>query len=174
MRDGREVVLVTTGGGATRVGAALDGIGSVRTLRLSRDGSRVAVVAGVAGAERLYVGVVIRVNESARIERLKPLDVGELGVSDASWLDALTLVTLVRAGQQDGGLYTVGIDGAATSRLVSRSKLPGPPAAVAAASTLPLLTVAAGTLWQTAPAVDDSWTPFSSRAGADSAPAYPG
>jgi hypothetical protein len=174
VRDGREVVLVTTGGGATRVGAALDGIGSVRTLRLSRDGSRVAVVAGVAGAERLYVGVVIRVNESARIERLKPLDVGELGVSDASWLDALTLVTLVRAGQQDGGLYTVGIDGAATSRLVSRSKLPGPPAAVAAASTLPLLTVAAGTLWQTAPAVDDSWTPFSSRAGADSAPAYPG
>ena len=173
VRNGRDVVLVPTSGGATGVVAALDKLGPVRALRLSRDGSRVAVVAGEAGVERLHVGVVIRINGSVRIERLKPLDLGEAGVSDVSWSDALTLVALVRAGEQDSALYTVGIDGAGTSRLVSRSMLPGPPAAVAAASTLPLLTVAAGTLWRT-PAVDESWSPVSRRGGVHSAPAYPG
>jgi len=173
VRNERHVVLVPTSGVATGVVAPLDGLGPVRALRLSRDGSRVALVAGSAGRERLYVGVVIRINGSVRIERLKQLDVGEVGVSDASWSDALNLVALVRAGQQDSALYTVGIDGASTSRVVSRSKLPGPPAAVAAASTLPLLTVAAGTLWSTL-AVDESWSPVSSKGGAHSAPAYPG
>jgi hypothetical protein len=172
VRDGRDVLLVPTRGSATRVVAPLDGVGPVRALRLSRDGSRVAVVAGAAGREQLYVGVVIRDNGSVRIERLKPVDVGEVGVSDASWSDALTLVALVR-GAQDSALYMVGIDGVGSSRLVSRSKLPGPPTAVAAASTLPLLTVAAGSLWRT-PGIDESWSPVSSRGGADAAPAYPG
>ena len=174
VRNGREVVLVPTRGGATRVVAALDKYGPVRALRLSRDGSRVAVVAGPPGRERLQVGVVIRDNDgSVRIDRLAERDVGEVPVSDVSWSDALTLVALVRAGQQDSALYTIGIDGLSNSRLVNIAGLPGPPAAVAAAPALPLLTIAADTLCRT-PATDESWTPVSRRAGADSAPAYPG
>jgi hypothetical protein len=174
VQDGRNVVLVPTGGRATRVIAALERTGSVRALRLSRDGSRVAVVVGPRGRERMYVGVVIRDNNgSVRIERLRELDVGEVPVSDVSWSDALTLVALVRVGQQDSALRTVGIDGLGGSRLVSTAGLPGPPAAVAAAPSLPLLTVAAGSLWRT-PATDESWTRLSLREGTDSAPAYPG
>ena len=173
VRNGREVVLVPAGGIATGVSAALDKLGPVRSLRLARDGSRVALVAGAPGRERLYLGVVIRDNSSVRIERLLPLDVGEVGVSDVSWLDALTLVALVRDGVRDSALYTVGVDGASTGRLVSRSQLPGPPEAVAAAATLPLVTVAAGAIWRT-PAIDDNWSPLGGRSGADSAPAYPG
>jgi hypothetical protein len=174
VQDGRNVVLVPAHGRATRVVAPLERIGPVRALRLSRDGSRVAVVVGPAGRERLHVGVVIRDNNgSVRIERLRELDVGEVPVSDVSWSDALTLVALVRAGQQDSALYAVGIDGLGGSRLVSTAGLPGPPAAVAAAPTLPLLTVAAGALWRT-PATDERWTRVSQGGGTDSAPAYPG
>ncbi len=174
VRNGREVVLVPAGGVATSVSAALDELGPVRSLRLSRDGSRVALVAGEPRRERLYLGVVIRDNNgSVRIERLLPLDVGEVGVADASWLDALTLVALVRDGARDSALYTVGLDGVSKGRLVSRSQLPGPPEAVAAAATLPLLTVAGGAIWRT-PVIDDRWSPLGGRSGADSAPAYPG
>ena len=94
-------------------------------------------------------------------------------MSDVSWSDALSLVALVRAGQQDGALYTVGVDGVSSSRLVSTAGLPGPPAAIAAAPALPLLTVAAGALWRTL-VTDESWTRVGRRPGADSAPAYPG
>jgi hypothetical protein len=174
VQDGREVVLVPTRGGATRVVAALGTYGPVRALRLSRDGSRVAVVAGSPGRERLRVGVVIRNNNgSVRIERLRELDVGELPVSDVSWSDSLTLVALVRAGQQDSTLYTIGIDGLSGSRLVSTSGLPGPPSAVAAAPALPLLAISADALWRL-PAANEKWTPVSRRAGPDAAPAYPG
>jgi hypothetical protein len=174
VRNGREVVLVPATGATRRVSAALDKLGPVRSLRLSRDGSRVAVVAGSRGQEQLHLGVVIRDNSgSVRIERLQLLDVGEAGVADVSWLDALTLVVLVQDGLQDNALHTVSVDRANTSRLVGRSQLPGPPVAVAAASTLPLLTVAAGTLWRTL-AIDDSWSPVDGRTDAASAPAYPG
>ncbi|MFL6131048.1 MAG: LpqB family beta-propeller domain-containing protein [Mycobacteriales bacterium] len=174
VQNGHDVVLVPSSGGATRVVAALDKIGPVRALRLSRDGSRVAVVAGAPGRERLHVGVVIRDNNaSVRIAGLKELDVGEEPVSDVSWSDALTLVALARAGEQDSALYAVGIDGLSGSRLVSTSGLPGPPSAVAAAPALPLLAVSANSLWRT-PAADEKWTPVSQRLGPDSAPAYPG
>lgn len=173
VKDGEEVVLVPVHGGATRVVAALSRIGPVRALRLSRDGTRVALVAGPAGRERLHVGVVIRDNGAVRVEGLRELDVGESPVSDASWSDALTLVALVRAGQQDSGLYTVGVGGVTSGRLVVTLGLPGPPAAVAAAPQLPLLTLAAGAVWRT-PATDERWTRVTRRAGAESAPVYPG
>ncbi len=174
VRNGREVVLVPARGAATGVSSALYRLGPVRSLRLSRDGSRVAVIAGKGAQTRLYLGVVIRDNNgSVRIERLLPVDVGDEEVVDISWFDALTLVALTRDGLQDGALHTVGVDRAGTSRPVGRSQLPGPPQAVAAASALPLLTVAAGTLWRTL-AIDDSWSPVGGRSGAVSAPAYPG
>lgn len=174
VKDGSDVLLVPVSGSATRVVVpARDRIGPIRGLRLSRDGTRVALIAGGRGRERLHVGVVVRENGSVRVEGLRELDVGESPVSDVSWSDALTLVALVRAGQQDSGLYIVGIDGVTTGRLVVTQGLPGPPAAVAAAPTLPLLTVAAGAVWRT-PATDERWTRVSRRPGAESAPTYPG
>jgi hypothetical protein len=174
VRNGRDVVLVPTSGRAVRVAAALDKIGPVRALRLSRDGSRVAVVAGGPGREQIHVGVVVRDNNgTVRIEGLRLLDVGEVGVSDVSWSGALTVIALVRAGKQDSAVYSIDIDGLGSRRLVSTVDLPGPPSAIAAAPALPLLAVAADGLWRT-PATDEKWTPVGRRAGRDSAPAYPG
>jgi len=172
--NGREVVLVPTGGEATPVVVpALDRIGAVRVLRLSRDGTRVALVAGPAGRERLHLGVVTRENGAARVDDLLELDVGEGPVSDVSWSTALDLVALVRGGQQDSGLYAMRIDGVTTGRLVSTSGLPGPPSAVAAAPALPLLTIAAGDVWRTL-ASNEPWTRVTRDASPGSAPAYPG
>ena len=174
VRNGTEVVLVPTRGAATPVVVpALDRIGPVRALRLSRDGTRLALVAGPAGRERLYISVVNRQASAAWVPDPVELDVGEGPVTDVSWSGALDLVALVRGGEQDSALYALRVDGVTAGRLVSTSGLPGPPSAVAAAPSLPMLTVAAGTVWRTL-ASDEPWTRVSRDGGAGSAPAYPG
>ena len=171
VRDGHDVVLVTVDGHVSRVDLP-EGqeIGPIRALSLSRDGARVAVVAGPAGRERLWVGVVLRDNGATQIQGLRWLDFGDTPVSDVSWSDARTVIVLTRSGEQDSSLYSIDVDGA-PALLVSTSGLPGPPTAVAAGPTL--LTIAAGTLWRT-PVASESWTKVEDRRGGESAPAYPG
>jgi hypothetical protein len=171
VRDARQVMLVTVDRRAYPVELPQgQEIGPIRALSLSRDGARVAVVAGPSGRERLWIGVVIR-NDGAQIQGLRPLDVGDTPVSDVSWSDAGTVIALTRAGEQDSRLYSVDIDGGSPAVLVSTAGLPGPPTAVAAGPTL--LTIAAGTLWRT-PVASESWTRVEERRGGESAPAYPG
>lgn len=172
VRDGRDVLLVPSTSAAVRVDVPSIGeAGSIRALRLSRDGSRVALVAGARGEERLWVGVVIRESGSVTIDRLRELEVGDAPVSDVTWADSLSLVAL--AGRpRDSSLFTVDISGVSGGRLVSTTGLPAPPTAVAAGPALPLLTVAAGTLWST-PASDQTWSP-ATESGVASAPTYPG
>lgn len=173
VRDGDEVLLVPLNGQTTRVDVpGLGSLGTIRALRLSRDGVRVAVVAGSPGRERLWVGVVIRENGAVQIDVLRPLDIGESPVSDVSWADSLNVVALVRGDRQDSSLYAVDTSGVSSGRLVTTTGLPGPPTAVAAGPALPLLTVAAGSLWRT-PATDEAWSRATDRAGV-SAPTYPG
>lgn len=172
VRNGNEILLVSLAGATTRVVVPdLGRIGTVRALRLSRDGARVAIVAGSDQQARLYIGVVVRQNGAVRVAGLRELDVGETPVSDVAWSDALSVVVLVRAREQDSGLYTASVNGVTTSRLVATSGLPGPPTAIAAAPTLPLLAVAAGALWRT-PSTDEGWTRVIAKPA--SAPAYPG
>ena len=175
VRDGREVLLVTLDGHASHVDLPQQqDIGPIRALSLSRDGARVAVVAGPAGNEQLWIGVVVRDNDNGsttQIHGLRPLDFGDTPVSDVSWSDAGTVIALTRSGEQDSSLYSVDIDGGSPALLVSTAGLPGPPTAVAAGPTL--LTIAAGTLWRT-PVASESWTKVEDRRGGESAPAYPG
>jgi hypothetical protein len=174
VKDGREIVLVQAGGQASRVTSPmLDRLGPIWALRLSRDGARVALVVGPAKGQHLYLGVVVRQNGAVRIDGLRAADVGAGPVSDVSWSDALTVTVLVRARQEDSGLYTVSIDGRTSGQLVSTSGLPAPPFAVAAAPNLPLLAVAAGAVWST-PGSGEPWTRVTREPAADSAPAYPG
>lgn len=172
VRDGRDVLLVPSNSAAVRVDVpGIGKVGSIRALRLSRDGSRVALVAGARGGERLWVGVVIRESGSVTIDRLRELEVGDTPVSDVSWADSLSLVAL--AGRpKDSSLFTVEVSNVTGSRRVATTGLPAPPTAVAAGPALPLLTVAAGTLWST-PASDQTWSP-ATESGVASAPTYPG
>jgi hypothetical protein len=171
VRDARDVMLVTVDGRSYPVEVPQGPqIGPIRALSLSRDGARVAVVAGPSGRERLWIGVVVR-DDGAQIQGLRPLDVGDTPVSDVSWSDAGTVIVLTRSGEQDSSLYSVDVDGGSPAVLVSTTGLPGPPTAVAAGPTL--LTIAAGTLWRT-PVASESWTKVEDRRGGESAPAYPG
>lgn len=177
VRNGTDVILVPTRGAPYPVTApALNRYGGVWSLRLSRDGTRVALVVGPSGRQQLLLGVVIRENGATRIDQLRPVDVGDGPVSDVTWADKLTLVALVRARQQDSSLYTINIDGRTSGQYIVPSGLPGPLAAAAAGPSLPLLAVSAGGLWRSL-GLGETWS-RATREPTDSAPAsapaYPG
>jgi hypothetical protein len=174
VKDGRTVLIVPVTGQAVRVDVQdLDELGTIRALSLSRDGSRVAVVAGAAGKERLQIGVVSQEGGSTRVDGLRQLDVGGSPVSDVSWADALSVVALTRSGGEDSSLYSVDITGVSAAQLVGTAGLPGPPSAIAAGPSLPLLTIAAGGLWR-ALSPNDTWSRVPDSRSAESAPVYPG
>ena len=173
VRDGRDVLIVPLTGQAVRVDVqSLDELGFIRALSLSRDGARAAIVAGVAGQEKLWVGVVSQEGGTTRVDGLRTLEAGDSPVSDVSWSDALNVVVLTRSGA-DSSLYSVDISGVTAARLLGAAGLPGPPTAIAAAPSLPLLTVAAGGLWR-AVSPDDPWTRVADTRAGVSAPGYPG
>ena len=175
VKDGREVVLVQTNGEASRVLApGLEGIGPVSSLRLSRDGARVAVVVGPSKQQELHLGVVVRANGAARIVNLYAVDVGDEPVTDVSWSDALTVTVLVRPSIAEGNLYTFAVDGRNPGRIVNAANLPGPPTAVAAAPNLPLLTIASHAAVRSVEAGEPWRWVTPQESGVDSAPAYPG
>jgi hypothetical protein len=174
VQDHRNVLIVPLTGQAVRVDVqALDDLGPIRALSLSRDGTRVAVVSGVAGQERLRIGVVSQEGGSTRVTGLRRIDVGGNPVSDVSWADALNVVALTRSGGEDSGLYTVDVTEVSAPQRVGTAGLTGPPAAIAAGPSLPLLTIAAGGLWR-ALSPDDTWSRVPETGTAESAPVYPG
>jgi hypothetical protein len=172
VRNGHDVLLVGLDGHTARVDLPQQQkLGPIRALSLSRDGSRVAVVAGPSGREQLWTGVVIRENGSTQIQGLRLLDLGDAPVSDVSWADAVTVVALVRSGEQDSSIYSSEVDGGSPPVLVPPTNLPGPPTAIAAGPAL--LTIAADTLWRI-PVGGESWSKVEDRSANESAPAYPG
>jgi hypothetical protein len=179
VRNGTDVLLVPLKGQAARVAVPEAGrLGTIRQVRLSRDGARVALVAGDRDREKLWVGVVVRQRGQASIEKLRIIEVGGTSVEDVSWHDALNVVALVRDGEGNSGLfslYKAGITGVGSEQLVATRGLTGPPVAVAAGPVLPLLTIAAGNIWQAASTTDETWKRVTEQGGGgDSAPAYPG
>jgi len=80
---------------------------------------------------------------------------------------------LTRSGASDAVLRSISVDGS-IAESVTTSGLPGPPAAVAAASKLPTLTIAESGIWRLRDP-QGSWIGVSRGSGqVDSAPAYPG
>jgi hypothetical protein len=175
VQNRRNVLIVPMTGQAVRVNLQKPGdLGDIHALNLARDGTRVAIVAGPAGQQKLWVGVVSQEGGSTRVDGLQELDAGDTPVSDISWSDALHVVALTRSGPESG-LYSVDVSGVSTGQLVGTAGLPGPPTAIAAGPSLPLLTIAEGGLWQ-AVSSNEAWTVVAearSRTGA-SAPVYPG
>ena len=173
----REVVLVPAGGVATSVSrrpSTSDRPGRARcdcpgTAR----GSRWSPVE--PGRERLYIGVVIRDNNGSVPDRAAAAAGRRRGGRRGRELARRAHLGRPGPGRCAGqrALHRGRRRREQGPAVSSRSRLPGPPEAVAAAATLPLLTVAGGAIWRT-PVIDDRWSPLGGRSGADSAPAYPG
>jgi len=84
--------------------------GRITGLRVARDGARVAVIAGVGGRARLYVGGIVRGRSGGPAPRLVALTevLPQLrAVRDISWSDATTLAVLgSQSGEPLAPLYT--------------------------------------------------------------------
>jgi len=141
--DGRRLVLVPLTGPAVAV--PIDGIGAygrVSGVRVSRDGVRVALIAGRGTGRHLVVGRVVSKAGRLRVVALQSLAPGVGDVQDVSWDSSTSLVVLGRLGGLPLLPVRVAVDGSAVAPLVgvglenselrSLTGAPGRPLVVAA------------------------------------------
>lgn len=172
--DGDVLTVVTTAAGQRVVSVSRSGSvrevtadpklsrATVTSLRLSRDGVRVAVVAD----GQLLVGRFQSGPAGPILTGLRNVLPTAVDVSGVGWLDAGDVIATVRSGRTTRGLVATDVDGYAL-RSVSIDGVEGAPVDVAAAPGRPLLvTTAAGTLW----AENDGWHEI----GRGAVAAYPG
>jgi hypothetical protein len=173
VRDGTEIIRVPAGGSPVQVDAPdLDHAQQIWTLRLSRDGSRVAVLVGSADARALYVGAVS--SSGSTVTGLRSITPELTSVVDVTWASAESLVVLTTNRAGDATMYTVGVDGS-WSEAITTAGLPGPPTAVAAAPSQATLAIAEDGIWRLHDP-REGWTGVFPRTNGprDAAPAYPG
>ena len=128
------------------VDVPVDGIGAygpISAVRVSRDGARVGIIAGVGTGRRLLVGRVVDRNGGPRVAALLSVAPGVRDVGDLSWSSATSLVVL---GQASGvtGPVRIAVDGSSVAlvnrvglertTLLSIAAAPGHPEVVGAMS----------------------------------------
>jgi len=172
VRDGTDIIQVPARGMPFQVAARdLDRAQPISQLRLSRDGSRVALLAGSAGNQVLYVGAISAAGSA--VTELRSIVPELTDVRDVSWTSADELMVLSGSPDKTATIYTVGVDGSLSQAITSYG-LPTPPTAVAAAPGQAMLAVAAGHIWRLGDP-RSAWmaVPPQPSGLADSAPAYP-
>ncbi|RZQ63614.1 LpqB family beta-propeller domain-containing protein [Amycolatopsis suaedae] len=171
--DGVNVVRVTRGPdgnwGTQVVNADMvRQIGTITALRLSRDGTRVALVAG----EKLVVASVVRTPDSVSLRSPRILQADRLTeVVDVDWAsqDSLVAVTSSRSLS----VVKVPVDGLRLDPFNS-SNLTPPVHAVTAMPSRAVIVADSGGLW-TASEVGEVWRPHEpTTTGDDARPFYPG
>jgi Lipoprotein LpqB beta-propeller domain/Sporulation and spore germination len=148
VRDGDEVIRLPAGGSPQTVNATtLGGLGRATTFELSPDGVRAAVVIDTPQGGQLYVGTVVRAEDTVNVRDLRSVAPSMHQVTDVAWRNAGLLMVL--AGDPSAARtvpYTVGVDGWGLT-MVTLAGLPAQPTALAAAPSRPPLVSADGTLW---------------------------
>lgn len=144
----RQVLMVPPTGPPAAVQITGVPAGPLTRITLSRDGVRVAVLAGGPGAGTLYVGV-LRASGGANtaITGLTAITPDLTDVRDVAWASASSLLVVARQGGAAPLPYLVSIDGA-TITARPADGLPGAPTAVAAAPHEPDLVAAGGQVLQ--------------------------
>ena len=171
VEDGYTVVRVlrsSDGSWATQVVNAEDvlAVGPVSVLRLSRDGTRAAMVVN----RQLLVASVVRAQDSVQLRGLRNLQTGSLsGVVDVDWLSQDSLVVATTMPGQP--VVRVPIDGLRMDSFNS-SNLTPPVHAVTAAPGRPIVVADADGLW-TASDVGEVWRP-QAHTSAKASAFYPG
>ena len=83
-------------------------------VRLSPDGSRIAIVVSGAKASsaQLYVGSIVRGSGQVRIDQMPPVSPEGVVVRDVAWLDSNKLFAIGKiAATGDPRVFTTGVDG---------------------------------------------------------------
>jgi hypothetical protein len=149
VRDGGEVVRLPSGGSAQTVSATtLAGLGRTTVFQLSPDGVRAAVVSQGPEGGQVYVGTVVRDEDTVSVRDLRAVAPTVQQVMDVAWRNSGLLMLL--AGDPGTGKtvpFTVGVDGWELTQTTT-SGLLGQPTALAAAPQRQPLVSAGGTMWQ--------------------------
>nr|WP_165777501.1 LpqB family beta-propeller domain-containing protein [Amycolatopsis antarctica] len=141
-------------------------LGPITALRLSRDGARVALIAG----EQLVVASVVREADSVTLRFPRILQGGDLsGVLDVDWASQDTLVAATNSATP---VVRVPIDGLRMDKFNS-SNLTPPVRAITAAPSRSIVVADAGGMW-TASDVGEVWRPHQHTQGPGAEPFYPG
>jgi hypothetical protein len=148
--------------------------GTITTLRVSRDGTRVAVIVESKGVGQLYLGVVLRGDGGTTFGGFRAVTtsgdstVGSGSVADVAWASADRLLLLLRSDPDTSQAWLVDLNGSAEQGYGSVPE--GLMTALTAAPGHPnLSSTANGAVWRYNNGIG-SW----SRLGAGTVPAYPG
>jgi len=148
--------------------SALVADGPITDLRLSRDGTRVAVVAG----GHLFVGAVVTSQQGAvAIKQVTELQADTLyGVTGVDWLDGTDLV--VSTSQARLPVVKLTIDGLVSDNYQT-ANLTAPVTAVTGAPSRPVIVSDPNGLWSTTDTTE-IWTSIQHTDGPGIIPIYPG
>lgn len=147
--------------------ADLKNFGKITALRLSRDGTRAAIVAG----GKLVVAAVVRSQESALLRAPRYLQRETLDeVTDVDWLEQDTLVVGTRSNSQP--VVKVSVDGF-SSTPYNQANLEPPVLGITGSPDGEVIAANVTGLW-TAPNDIERWQPHAYTSSAFGAPFYPG
>jgi hypothetical protein len=120
------------------------GAGPLSTLRVSRDGARIALVFGSEAQRRLYVARVEPAGGRFEVTGAQLVAPELAGVADVAWLSGTSLVVLAAAATGDAQLVlsTVPVDGSTGPIPVQRQGLSGALRSLAATPGQPLVVAA--------------------------------
>jgi hypothetical protein len=150
--DGSDLKRVSTSGAVHTVPVDAVGgrvTGTVMAVRLSPEGSRVAVVLrNPSGDAQVYIGAVVRGSAQVRVADLAPISPQGIAVRDVAWNDQLKLFAIGVDSRTGGwGLYEVQCDGSLWT-LRSNSGLPQAPESLTVATQSLAAVATGGTVYQ--------------------------
>ncbi|WP_375493940.1 LpqB family beta-propeller domain-containing protein [uncultured Jatrophihabitans sp.] len=121
----------------------------VSALRLSPDGSRIAmVISGASNSGQLFVGPVLRSSTDVQVGKLVPVSPEGVLVKDAAWIDAVKLIVIGDVGSSGGPhVFTSYIDGSGWAGGTTAG-LPGPADTVTIANDARAWVSADGDVWE--------------------------
>jgi len=177
LRNFAEVVLVPPTGPARVVAAPeLPKLGQVTGLRVSRDGTRAAVVAGQTQADQqVYLGRLYDTASGLVLDGLRPIAPGLRSVAGVAWADASSVAVLGRALEPaEPAPWLVQVDGQSLTSL-SDTNLPRPLLSLAAAPARPVLVRVGSSKAQIWRRIGGGWGPaLPGSVQLGDAPFYPG
>jgi len=92
------LIATSPSGERTKVGVSWTGVDAIRSLQLSRDGTRVVAVLAAGSRTSLVVAAVIRGKDGRPVRLGQPLELpaGTGSILSATWVDQLTVASLSR------------------------------------------------------------------------------
>lgn len=105
------------------------GGGQITALRISPEGSRIALVIKAGDGAQLFIGSIVRAAGQVRIDALQSISPESVTITDLGWVGELKIVAIGRVGQTvgEGQYYETNADGASwTAHALDGLSLPGP------------------------------------------------